>query len=54
MTPWGSERVLRVFGGNQDGAFPYGGVIFDTTGNLYGTTLDGGANGYGVVFKMTP
>ena len=29
-------------------------LIFDTAGNLYGTTLDGGANGFGTVFKMTP
>ena len=36
------------------GSSPYAGVIFDTAGNLYGTTLFGGTNGNGVVFKLTP
>jgi uncharacterized repeat protein (TIGR03803 family) len=54
LTPSGTENILHVFGGTPDGAFPWGGVVFDNTGNLYGTTLDGGANGYGTVFKMTP
>jgi uncharacterized repeat protein (TIGR03803 family) len=39
----------------QDGASPYSGLVFDTQGNLYGTTLNGGAyGGYGVVFELTP
>jgi uncharacterized repeat protein (TIGR03803 family) len=54
MTPFGAETILHTFGGSRDGAFPWGGVVFDMSGNLYGTTLDGGANGYGTVFKMTP
>lgn len=54
MTPSGVETILHVFGGSPDGAFPYGGVVFDKSGSLYGTTLDGGANGVGTVFKMTP
>jgi len=54
MTPSGSESILHVFGGSPDGAFPYGGVVFDKSGNLYGTTLDGGVNGFGAVFKVTP
>jgi len=40
---------------NVDGVFPESGVIFDTTGNLYGTTYEGGAyNSSGTVFKLTP
>ncbi len=39
---------------NADGAYPIGGVIFDSTGNLIGTTQHGGANDVGVVFKLTP
>jgi len=39
---------------NVDGVYPEGGVIFDTTGNLYGTTYEGGAYDYGTVFKLTP
>ena len=47
-----SETQLYAFRGGSDGAFPYGGVIFDSAGNLYGTTSGGGA-GYGTVFKLT-
>ena len=44
--------VIHAFKG-PDGAFPYG-VAIDKQGNLFGTTLGGGANGYGVVFEITP
>jgi uncharacterized repeat protein (TIGR03803 family) len=37
-----------------DGSNPYGGVIVDADGNLYGTAFDGGANQEGVVFALTP
>ncbi len=38
-----------------DGAYPkYADLIFDNVGNLYGTTEDGGANEYGVVFELIP
>jgi uncharacterized repeat protein (TIGR03803 family) len=30
------------------------GVIFDASGNLYGTTYEGGAYGGGTVFENTP
>ena len=50
--------VLYAFGGGTDGAFPAAGLIFDTTGNLYGTTFNGGGSsncvdGCGTAFKMT-
>jgi uncharacterized repeat protein (TIGR03803 family) len=48
-----SEKVLYSFSGRPDGEYPYAGVIFDTSGNLYGTTTDGGTAGAGAVFKMT-
>jgi uncharacterized repeat protein (TIGR03803 family) len=38
----------------SDGATPMGGLIFDSAGNMYGTTMYGGANGLGTVFKLTP
>lgn len=47
-----TETVLYSFDG-PDGANPYGGVIRDAAGNLYGTTYDGGADGVGTVFKLT-
>jgi uncharacterized repeat protein (TIGR03803 family) len=49
------ENVLYSFtGGNSDGASPWAGVIFDQSGNLYGTTELGGAYGYGTVYELTP
>jgi uncharacterized repeat protein (TIGR03803 family) len=47
----GNEIVLHSFTG-PDGAVPYAGVVLDAQGNLYGTTLAGGANGVGTVFKV--
>jgi len=47
-----TENVLYHFTGGKDGANPYAGLIFDASGNLYGTTLNGGAYGYGVVFRL--
>jgi uncharacterized repeat protein (TIGR03803 family) len=48
------ETVIWNFGGTGDGATPYDTLIFDSAGNLYGTTFAGGANGAGTVFKLTP
>ncbi len=50
------ERVLHSFQGQSkgDGALPYGGLVFDRAGNLYGTTTEGGPTGQGTVFKLTP
>ena len=49
-----TEIVLRAFTGAGDGSSPIGGLVFDATGNLYGTTFQGGAHGYGSVFKLLP
>jgi uncharacterized repeat protein (TIGR03803 family) len=46
--------VLYDFQGMPDGANPYGGLISDAAGNLYGTTYFGGATGMGTVFQLTP
>jgi uncharacterized repeat protein (TIGR03803 family) len=48
------ESVLHSFGANNDGKNPVAGMIFDTTGNLYGTTPYGGVNANGTVFQLTP
>jgi uncharacterized repeat protein (TIGR03803 family) len=49
-----TERILHSFENNgKDGYWPFGGLIFDTSGNLYGTTTKGGKSGYGTVFRLT-
>jgi uncharacterized repeat protein (TIGR03803 family) len=49
-----TEIVLHSFqGGVGDGIGPYAGVTVDSQGNLYGTTGDGGAGGYGMVWELT-
>jgi uncharacterized repeat protein (TIGR03803 family) len=45
---------LYDFTGNSDGSHPTGGLVLDASGNIYGTTFDGGAGGQGTVFKLTP
>jgi len=56
------EQVLHRFRGGNDGSTPFSGVVFDSAGNLYGTTLIGGdglcndwmGTGCGTVFKLVP
>jgi len=48
----GKETVLYSFTGGADGSTPYAGVIQDAEGNLYGTTIRGGAYGAGTVFEV--
>lgn len=55
-----SETILHAFqGGPTDGAGPGGKLIFDSQGNLYGTTLYGGVafctlEGCGSIFELSP
>jgi uncharacterized repeat protein (TIGR03803 family) len=42
------------FGKNSDGTNPTSGVVFDQTGNLYGTTDYGGEHGVGTVYELSP
>jgi uncharacterized repeat protein (TIGR03803 family) len=50
-----TETVLYSFqGGTSDGMRPGGTLIFDTQGNLYGTTIEGGNNNQGTVFELSP
>ncbi len=48
-----NESVLFSFDGS-DGSQPHSPVVFDSHGNLYGTTVNGGADGNGVVFELMP
>ncbi|HEY4903759.1 MAG TPA: choice-of-anchor tandem repeat GloVer-containing protein [Candidatus Sulfotelmatobacter sp.] len=54
LSPEGTENVLYSFSGGADGGNPQSGLALDAQGNLYGTTLYYGANGYGTVFRVTP
>jgi len=50
-----TESLLHTFTGvGHDGAFPDTGMIFDSAGNLYGTTLGGGLSGFGTLFQLVP
>jgi uncharacterized repeat protein (TIGR03803 family) len=61
LTAW-TETVLYSFqGGTIDGKFPQSGLVQDSSGNLYGVTLEGGVidggacpTGCGVVFELSP
>ena len=48
-----TETVLQAFDGTN-GANPWGGLIADAAGNLYGAAAGGGANGEGLVFELSP
>lgn len=48
---YGALTVLVSFDGSN-GEFPSGGLISDSSGNLFGTTAEGGANGTGTVFEI--
>ncbi len=47
-------EIFYTFTNGADGANPYGGVIADKAGNLYGTTYYGGPAHSGSVFELTP
>ena len=53
-----SQIVLHAFTGgwfgSTDGSSPYGSLVFDSSGDLYGTTSGGGVYGYGTVFQIGP
>jgi uncharacterized repeat protein (TIGR03803 family) len=54
-----TETMLYQFSGGKDGGYPWGGVVLEGSGNLYGTTAFGGngtypSGGDGVVFKVGP
>lgn len=48
------ERIVHRFQGSPDGSFPYNGLVIDSAGNLYGTTVHGGDDDEGAIYKFTP
>jgi uncharacterized repeat protein (TIGR03803 family) len=55
ISPDGTLTTLHSFsGGPADGWYPEGALVQGTYGDFYGTTLGGGANGGGTVFRMSP
>ncbi|MFZ0312826.1 MAG: choice-of-anchor tandem repeat GloVer-containing protein [Candidatus Korobacteraceae bacterium] len=50
-----TETTLHSFGSvGDDGYLPFGGLIIDRQGSLYGTTYGGGAGGGGTVYELQP
>ena len=47
-----TETVLHYFTGNS-GGFGFGSLVFDSVGNLYGTSQLGGSHSHGLVFELT-
>jgi uncharacterized repeat protein (TIGR03803 family) len=53
LAPDGTQTILHIFtNANGDGNYPYGTLVRDTAGNLYGVTNFGGTFGNGIVFKL--
>ncbi len=51
--PKTKETTLYTFTDGTDGGNPYGGLVRDAAGNLYGTTFYGGNANMGVLFKVS-
>jgi uncharacterized repeat protein (TIGR03803 family) len=49
----GQQTILHNFTGGADGSTPEGSLILNAAGNLFGTTMAGGASNAGTVFKIT-
>jgi uncharacterized repeat protein (TIGR03803 family) len=54
VSPSGSLTNLWAFSGGSDGAFTSAALAQGADGNFYGTTQNGGSNGWGNVFRITP
>ncbi|MGC1437703.1 MAG: choice-of-anchor tandem repeat GloVer-containing protein, partial [Terriglobales bacterium] len=48
-----TESVIHTFTGGRWGANPYGELVFDGMGNLYGMTAVGGTRNWGIAFELT-
>src|ERR1700680_570877 len=52
LSSGGKETVLHTFCLGGDGGYPFGGVILDSSGNVYGTAGGGGPGDGGIVFVL--
>jgi uncharacterized repeat protein (TIGR03803 family) len=52
-TAW-TETAIHDFQNGDDGGVPYAGLIADQSGNFYGAATEGGNNGGGTIFELTP
>jgi uncharacterized repeat protein (TIGR03803 family) len=51
---WTEHDLYQFAAGGADGLYPTGGLIFDAAGNLYGSTMNGGTEGGGTLFELSP
>jgi uncharacterized repeat protein (TIGR03803 family) len=50
-----TEKVLHLFASSKDdGQLPQAGLVMDSSGNLYGTTMQGGKHQAGTIFQLSP
>ena len=54
MTPKGVVTILYRFDGTHGRQPGWGGLVQGSDGTFYGTTIEGGRNGDGVAYKLTP
>ncbi|MEO8350910.1 MAG: choice-of-anchor tandem repeat GloVer-containing protein [Chthoniobacteraceae bacterium] len=53
MTPGGEVTILYSFSASESGSQPRGTLVKDPDGNFFGTTVYGGADGFGTIFRIT-
>jgi uncharacterized repeat protein (TIGR03803 family) len=51
---WVANLIHGFTDTDGDGEQPFGGVVVDGQGNVYGTTYRGGTNNWGIVYELTP
>lgn len=57
LTPSGrgwTESIAHNFAGGDEGGNPYGGVVFDNSGNMYVSAVAGGSGNNGAVDELIP
>jgi len=51
---WTAQTIYSFSVGSTDGTYPVGGLLIDSSNNIYGATTSGGSGGGGTVFELTP